>query len=96
MSGEGVAVDQAKIEATLKWLTPHTLKELRGFLGLSGYYSRFMAGYARLASPLTDLLKKDGFSWNEQAEDAFTRLKKVMTEVPVLALPDFSQEFVVD
>lgn len=55
-----------------------------------------MNGYAKIAWPLTDLLKASGFNWNEQAEAAFTKLKKAMTEVPVLALPDFSREFVVE
>lgn len=96
VSGEGVLVNQTKIEAMLKWPKPCSLKELRGFLGLMGYHRRFVKGYAKLASPLTDLLKKDGFNWNEQAEVAFIKLKKAMTKVPVLALPDFSQEFVVE
>lgn len=91
-----MSVDKSKIEAMCSWPLPRNLRELCGSLGLTGYYRRFVKGYARIAWPLTKLLKKDGFNWSEAAEDAFSKLKTAMTEVPVLALPDFSQVFMVE
>ena len=75
---------------------PANLKQLKGFLGLTGYYRRFIKGYATIASPLTNLLKKDNFLWNKTATTAFTNLKSAITQAPVLGLPDFSQTFILE
>ncbi|XP_074277350.1 uncharacterized protein LOC141600986 [Silene latifolia] len=96
VSKEGVATEPSKIIAVASWPTPKTLKQLRGFLGLTGYYRRFIKGYGIISKPLTNLLKKDAFHWNEGAQRSFEELKKVMTNAPVLALPDFSKPFVIE
>ncbi|XP_072090672.1 uncharacterized protein [Arachis hypogaea] len=93
---EGVKVDPSKIEAVQTWPRPSTLKQQRGFLGLTGYYRRFVAMYAQVAHPLTELLKKNNFHWGTEAEQAFHHLKSAMMQTPILALPDFSQQFTVE
>ncbi|XP_015953413.1 uncharacterized protein LOC107477848 [Arachis duranensis] len=93
ISGNGVHMEQAKVKAVSEWQQPQNLKQLREFLGLTGYYCRFIKGYATLAAPLTDLLKKDAFLWSTQASAAFQRLKDAITSQPVLALPNFELPF---
>lgn len=93
ISKEGVAVDPSKITAILEWAIPNNLAALRGFLGLTGYYRRFVRNYALVAGPLTDLLKKDNFHWDATAQQAFDALKGAMTSLPVLVLPDFASLF---
>ncbi|KAL4567338.1 hypothetical protein LXL04_022921 [Taraxacum kok-saghyz] len=75
ISGAGVAVDPDKIQAIIDWKSPKSLRELRGFLGLTGYYRKFISGYASVAAPMTDLLKKGCFAWSPEAEAAFKDLK---------------------
>ena len=96
ISKKGVAPDPEKVAAIMNWPQPRLLTALRGFLGLIGFYRRFVQGYAMLAAPLTDLLRNSRFSWNEEAEKAFLQLKLQMTSMPVLHLPDFSKIFVVE
>ncbi|MCH85650.1 enzymatic polyprotein, partial [Trifolium medium] len=79
VSGKGVAMEATKVQAVLKWPKPTNLKQLRGFLGLTGYYRRFIKSYAKIASPLTDLLKKDSFCWNETTQTAFEELQLAVT-----------------
>ncbi|KAJ4773419.1 polyprotein [Rhynchospora pubera] len=96
ISKDGVATDPSKIEVMVNWPRPRTLKELRGFLGLTGYYRKFIKSYGTISKPLTGQLKKNGFIWNESAERAFEKLKRAMTSAPILALPDFTKSFTLE
>lgn len=96
ISAEGVHTERGKLAAILDWPTPTNLKQLRGFLGLTVYYRRFIKDYGNICKPLTVLLKKNSFSWNAAAQESFQLLKSTMTNPPVLALPDFSKEFVIE
>ncbi|GKB30446.1 ty3-gypsy retrotransposon protein [Tanacetum coccineum] len=93
ISKAGVSTDTEKIKCIQEWPRPTTITGLRGFLGLTGYYRRFVNNYAHIASPLTDLLQKPKFQWNEEAQEAFDTLKTTMSTLHVLALPNFSLVF---
>ncbi|KAA0039184.1 peroxidase 64 [Cucumis melo var. makuwa] len=96
ISGKGVEVDPEKIRAIKEWPTPKNVREVRGFLGLTGYYRKFVQHYGSIAAPLTQLLKLGGFKWNKDAEEAFLKLQNAMMTLPVLALPDFNAIFEVE
>lgn len=89
-------MDLAKVSAVIKWPTPKNVCGLSGFLGLTGYYRRFIYDYSKLVAPLTALLTKEAtkpWNWTETATSTFEALKLVC---PLLRLPDFSKEFVVE
>lgn len=73
--------------------SPTSVTSLRWFLGLTGYYRKFVQEYASIASPLTDLLKKQSFTWGSHAQMVFTVIQQTMISLPVLAIPDFSLAF---
>ncbi|GAU38891.1 hypothetical protein TSUD_67540 [Trifolium subterraneum] len=93
VSVKGVQPEPSKIQAMVNWPQPTSIKALRGFFGLTGFYRKFIKGYAAIASPFTTLLRKNAFQWSTDAQTAFDQLKIAMTQAPTLALPDFSQPF---
>jgi hypothetical protein len=97
ISACGVATDDSKIESIRTWPVPTNLKELRGFLGITGYYRKFIRHYAIISQPLTALLKKGSlYVWTDSTETAFQTLKSALMTAPVLALPDYKLQFVVE
>jgi hypothetical protein len=91
-----VKVDPKNIQDMQEWPRPMNLKRLRGFLGLTGYYRKFVHHYGKISKPLTDLLKKNAFHWTPVVEKDFTYLKPTMCTTPILAAPDFNKTFVVE
>ncbi|KAJ1704458.1 hypothetical protein LUZ63_004237 [Rhynchospora breviuscula] len=96
ISAVGVAADQSKLSAVSAWPPPNNQRQLRSFLGLAGYYRRFVRHYASIAASLTDLLTKDGFHWSQKEQEAFEQLKMALMTVPVLSLPYFNCPFIVE
>lgn len=91
-----VSTNPKKLEIVEEWPIPANVKQLKGFLALTRYYRRFVRKYEIIGKPLTNLLKKDAFAWSPQAQEAFDKLKNAMITVPTLALPDFTNPFVVE
>ena len=115
VTSQGTSPDPEKIRAIVEWKRPETLRDLRGFLGLSGYYRRFIPKYSEIANPLQSLLRgqdnvkhkskkkrvtneetsiKD--KWDSSCENAFTRLKQMLTTAPILGFQDFNREFILE
>jgi hypothetical protein len=92
----GICVDPGKVEAVLKWEKPTNVTEIRSFLGLAGYYRRFIEGFSTIASPLTKLTRKEvRFNWSKECEESFQELKRRLTSALVLALPPGTEGFIV-
>ncbi|KAK1606382.1 hypothetical protein QYE76_030055 [Lolium multiflorum] len=96
ISADGVAMDADKVAAVAAWPTPRSPRALRGFLGLAGYYRKFIRDFGLIASPLTRLLRHEAFAWDDEATAAFEALKGALTTGPVLQMPDFDKPFIVD
>ena len=89
MSASGVSVDLKKVEAVMSWERPKSVFEVRSFLGLAGYYQRFIKDFSRLVGPMTRLTRKEfKFDWDDRCEEAFQELKKRLSTAPILIVPD--------
>ncbi|WVZ80628.1 hypothetical protein U9M48_028087 [Paspalum notatum var. saurae] len=96
VSKGGIMVDPSKISSVMDWKVPEVVKEVRGFLGLAGYYRRFIESFSRIAKPMTSLLEKGvPFHWTKERQAAFDELKRRLTTAPVLTLPDLTKSFTV-
>ena len=94
VSNGGIAVDPSKVRDVLNWKPPTDVGEIRSFLGLAGYYRRFIDGFSKLAKPMTALLEKNAkFVWSEKCQTNFEELKKRLTIAPMLVLPDLNKCF---
>ncbi|GJX84703.1 putative reverse transcriptase domain-containing protein [Tanacetum coccineum] len=96
IDSRGIHVDPAKIESIKDWASPKTPTEIRQFLGLAGYYRRFIEGFSKIAKSMTKLTQKGiKFDWGEKEENAFQLIKQKLCSAPILALPEGSEDFVV-
>jgi hypothetical protein len=94
LSENGVSVDPNKVQEVIDWKTPITVSEFRSFLGLAGYYRRFIPDFSKIVKPMISLLLKDHkFVWTEECETAFHTLRKLLTTAPVLAQSDIEKPF---
>nr|GEV26755.1 peroxidase 64 [Tanacetum cinerariifolium] len=96
ISANGVAVENSKVQAVLSWPTPTSAKGVRGFLGLAGYYRKFIKDFGSIAAPLHRLVGKAPFSWDSVAETSFQALKQALTTTPTLGLPNWSLPFTIE
>ncbi|KAJ0490310.1 putative nucleotidyltransferase, Ribonuclease H [Helianthus annuus] len=96
ISVNGMAVEPDKVQAVLSWPTPSNAKGVRGFLGLAGYYRKFIKGFGEIAAPLHQLVGKGSFKWSIEAEESFKALKLALITTPTLGLPNWSLPFTVE
>ncbi|XP_027911569.1 uncharacterized protein LOC114170284 [Vigna unguiculata] len=90
----GIAVDPTKVEVVVKWESPKSATEIRSFVGLAGYYRRFIEGFSKIVEPLTLLIRKDQpFTWMDKCEESFQELKRRLTSAPILVIPDVEKPF---
>jgi hypothetical protein len=94
ISAGGVSVDPGKVKDVLNWMSPATVSEIQSFLGLAGYYRRFIKDFSKIAKPMTKLVEKNkAFEWTKEGQASFEELKKRLTSSPVLVLPDLTKKF---
>ena len=97
VSYRGIEPQREKISAVIDWPRPESRKDIKAFLGLCGYYRRFVEGFADIASPLYELLQKGRkFEWNERCDESFERMKSTLTSAPILGVPNDNDSFVLD
>ena len=90
----GIAVDPSKVQDVLNWNPPKNVSEIRSFLGLAGYYRRFIEGFSKIVKPLTSLLEKGKeFKWDPTCQTCFEELKTRLTTTPILIMPDIHKGF---
>ena len=93
---EGISVDPEKIKAIEDWPVPKDVIDVRSFMGITGYYRRFIEGFSRIGNPITSLQNKGKkFDWNKKCEESFKKLKFLLTSAPILRIADPNKEFVV-
>ena len=89
MSASGVSIDPEKVKAVMSWEKPKSVFEIHSFLGLAGYYRRFIEDFSRLAAPMTRLIRKEvKFDWDDRCEETFQELKRRLTLAPILTVQD--------
>jgi hypothetical protein len=94
ISSEGILVDPTKVQEVMDWKPPTSVHQIRSFLGLAGYYRRFILDFSKIAKPMTELLNKEiKFHWDDKCEEAFHTLRKLLTIAPVLAQPDSTKPY---
>jgi hypothetical protein len=94
LSANGIVVDPSKVKDILEWKPPTTVHQVQSFLGLVGYYCRFILDFSKIVKPITSLLKNDTkFNWSSRCNEAFEQLKVLLTTAPVLAQPDIEKPF---
>jgi hypothetical protein len=94
VSPKGITVDLSKVKEVLDWKPPMTVSEVQSFLGLAGYYRRFIPNFSKIAKLVTELLKEENkYVWSDACDEAFKHLKKLLTTSPVLAQPNTTKPF---
>ncbi|XP_017410171.1 uncharacterized mitochondrial protein AtMg00860-like [Vigna angularis] len=90
----GISMDPTKVRAVLEWESSCSVTEVRSFVGLAGYYRRFIEGFSKIVAQLTQLTRKDHpFTWTDQCESSFQELKQKLMSAPVLVIPDTAKPF---
>ena len=96
ISKEGIVVDPDKIKTIMNWPEPKDVPYIRSFMGIIGYYQKFIEGFSKIAYPITSLQKKGTkFIWSEKCQESFNKLKQLLTTAPILKLEDLDTNFVV-
>jgi hypothetical protein len=97
VSGQGVEVDEEKIKAIREWLPPQNMSQVQSFLGLAGFYRRFVKDFSTIAAPMNELTKKEiSIKWGDAQDKSFQALKDRLTTAPLLALLDFGKTFEIE